>query len=332
MGNPGRNATEVRDETRRTWEDGRGGTAESPLHIPLSGWKDILRRTKDAVKEDNVGILAAGVGFYFMLSLFPFAIAGLSLYGLVADPDDVMKLVEQLEGTMPTYVSELLEEQLGGIAETSGGSLTFGLIGSVLFALWSASKGASALIKAINIASTEGETRGFLRLRVMALGLTFGFLVVMVAALLIIAVVPRLLSETPFGTLVKVLRWPLLAMISLTGLAVLYRYASDRAEPRWRWVNLGSLVATVLWLAGSGAFSLYANNFGSFNETYGSLSAVIVLLLWLNLTAFVILLGAEINAESEHQTAQDSTRGPDRPMGQRGAHAADSVGHRFDSA
>lgn len=324
--------SEEKDRATEDWaseDDGRGSAAESPIEIPLSGWKDVLIRTKDAVRDDNVGILAAGVGFYLMLSLFPFAIAGLSLYGLVADPDDVMKLVQQLEGTVPESVTRLLEEQLGGIADTSGGSLTFGLIASVLFGVWSASKGASALIKATNIASGADETRKFLRLRAMALALTAAFVVVMLFAIVLIAVVPRLFAGTPLGTPVKLLRWPALALISLAGLAALYRFAPDRSEPRLRWITPGSLVATVLWLVGSGLFSVYANNFGGFNETYGSLSAVVVLLLWLNLTAFVILLGAEINAQSEQQTARDTTRGPERPMGERGSRAADTVGARY---
>ncbi|MDP9020262.1 MAG: YihY/virulence factor BrkB family protein, partial [Actinomycetota bacterium] len=160
------------------------------------------------MKADNVSVLAGGVAFYLMLSLFPFAIAALSVYGLVANPDDVTKLVQQIQGTVPDSVVRLLEDQLGAIAESSRGSLTFGLVGSVLFALWSASKGASALIKATNVAFDEGETRGFLRLRALALGLTLAFLVVIVLSVALIAVVPSLLAKTPFGTVFSLLRWP----------------------------------------------------------------------------------------------------------------------------
>ncbi len=306
----------------------RGGAAEAPTQIPAPGWKDVLQRTKDEVRTDNVSILAGGVAFYWMLSLFPFAIAALSVYGLVANPDDVTKMMQQVQGTVPDSVGQLLQDQLGSIADSSRGSLTFGLVGSVLFALWSASKGASALIKATNVAFDEKETRGFLRLRAMALLLTLVFLVVMVVSIALIAVVPNLLEGTPFGTVFSVLRWPALAVVAMIGLAALYRYAPDRDEPRWQWVSVGAVVATVLWLVGSSLFSLYANKFGNFNETYGSLTAVIVLLLWLSLTAFVILLGAEINAESEHQTVRDSTEGPERPKGDRDAYVADTVGER----
>ncbi|MBW3547686.1 MAG: YihY/virulence factor BrkB family protein [Actinobacteria bacterium] len=306
----------------------RGGDATAPTQIPAAGWKDVLQRTKDEVRTDNVSVLAGGVAFYWMLSLFPFAIAALSVYGLVADPDDVTEMVQQVQGTVPDSVGQLLQDQLGSIAESSQGSLTFGLIGSVLFALWSASKGASALIKATNVAFDETETRGFLRLRAMALLLTLVFLVVMVVSIALIAVVPNVVEGTPFDTAFSVLRWPALAVVAMMGLGALYRYAPDRDEPRWQWVSLGAVVATVLWLVGSSLFSVYANNFGNFNETYGTLSAVIVLLLWLSLTAFVILLGAEINAETEHQTARDSTTGPERPRGERDAYVADTVGER----
>ncbi len=309
-------------------DDGRGRTAETPTSIPRQGWKDVALRVKEQVKEDHVSVLAAGVAFYLMLSLFPFAIAAVSLYGLLSDPTSVTELIDQFRGALPSSVAELLEEQLGAIASTSKGSLTFGLVVSVLVALWSASKGARSLIEATNVAYDEKEGRGFLRLRALSLAFTLAFLVVLVAAVAVIAVLPALLDH--LGVVGRwtfaVLRWPLLAAIAIVGLAALYRYAPNRDDARWRWVSLGAIVASVLWLAGSALFALYANRFGSFNETYGSLSAVVVLLLWLFLTAYAILLGAEINAETEHQTARDSTEGPERPIGERGAHAADTVG------
>lgn len=315
-------------------EDGRGRGADAPTRIPPEGWKDIAVRVKDQVKEDHISVLAAGVAFYLMLSLFPFAIAAVSIYGLVADPTSVTELVDQFRGAVPSSVANLIEEQLGGIAASSKGSLTFGLVASVLVALWSASKGARSLIEATNVAYDEGESRSFLKLRALAVAFTLAFLVVMVAAVAVIAVLPALFDH--LGAVGRwtfaVLRWPLLAAISIVGLAALYRFAPNRDDPRWRWVSLGALVGTVLWLAGSALFALYANRFGSFNETYGSLSAVVVLLLWLFLTAYAILLGAEINAETERQTARDSTQGPERPMGERGAYAADTLGDAAGSS
>lgn len=183
------------------------------------------------------------------------------------------------------------------------------------------------------MAFDERETRGFLRLRLLALGSTVAFLLVIVAAVALIAVLPAVFDT--FGAVGRwsfaVLRWPLLAGIAVVGLACLYRYAPDRDNPRWSWVSLGAVVATALWLAGSALFAFYANNFGSFNETYGSVSAVVVLLLWLFLTAFAILFGAELNAETEHQTARDSTEGRERPMGERHAYAADTLGETADA-
>lgn len=163
-----RNPNQPEQVSRPTWSADRGASAESPTQLPAKGWKDVLLRTKEDVKADNVSVLAGGVAFYLTISLFPFAIAALSVYGLVADPDDVTQLVQQIQGTVPDSVVRLLEDQLGAIAESSRGSLTFGLVGSVLLALWSASKGAGALIKATNVAFDERETRGFLRLRALA--------------------------------------------------------------------------------------------------------------------------------------------------------------------
>ncbi len=314
-------------------DDERGRSADTPVGIPAKGWKDIALRLKDQLKEDHVSVLAAGVAFYLMLSLFPFAIAAVSLYGLLADPTSVTELVDQFRGALPSSVATLIEEQLTAIAGGSRRGLTFGLVASVLVALWSASKGARSLIEATNVAYDEKEARGFLKLRALALAFTLAFLVVIVAAVAVIAVLPAVFDS--LGAVGRwtfaVLRWPMLAAISIVGLAALYRYAPNRDDAQWRWVSLGALVATALWLAGSALFALYANQFGSFNETYGSLSAVVVLLLWLFLTAYAVLLGAEINAETEHQTARDSTVGPARPMGERGAHVADTVGDTAES-
>lgn len=326
----GRDQTIDLRETSEAPDDGRGGTADSPLAIPPKGWKDIAIRTKEEVKKDSVSVLSAGVAFYFMVSLFPFAIAALSIYGLVAQPGDVTALVDQFRGAVPDSVATLIETQLTSIAESSDDSLTFGLIASVLVAVWSASKGASALIKATNIAFDEEDKRGFLRLRLLALAFTVAFLAVLIVAVGVIAIIPPLLSGLPgpADTVFAILRWPLLAVVAMVGLSALYRFAPHRDDPQWRWVSLGAVTATVLWLGGSALFSLYANNFGSFDETYGSLSAVVILLLWLNLTAFAILLGAEINAETERQTGRDSTRGEPKPMGERNAFAADTLGER----
>jgi membrane protein len=215
------------------------------------------------------------------------------------------------------------------VASASGGALGIGLVVSLLAALWSASSGTGNLLKAINIAYDEDESRGFLKVRGLALALTLGAIVFLLLTLALVAVVPVVLNVLPLGPvgtiLAQVLRWVLLVALVVAALAVTYRIAPDRDQPRFSWVTTGSLVATVLWIIGSIAFSLYVNNFGSYNKTYGAIAGVVVLMLWLYLTSYIVLLGAEVNAESERQTRADTTRGASAPMGERGAAAADEL-------
>jgi membrane protein len=196
--------------------------------------------------------------------------------------------------------------------------------------LWSASGGVQGLVKSLNLVYDERETRGFLKLRGLSLLLTLGAIVVAVVALALITVFPAVIDDLGLGEAgelaASIGRWVILALLVLVALAVLYRFAPDRANPRWRWVSWGAVVALVLWLLGSFGFSWYVDNFGKYNQTYGALAAVIILLLWLYLSAFAVLLGAEFDAEIERQTARDTTTGPERPMGQRGAEAADTLG------
>jgi len=308
--------------------NGRGRGADSPQEIPKQGWRDILIRVKNEVRDDKVPLLSAGVAFYAMLSLFPSIIALVSVYGLVADPDDVRAQVNNLASIIPAGSRALVTDQLTALTSTAGSSLSLGLVFGILTALWSASSGMKALITGINVAYDEPESRKFLKLRGLALLLTLGAILTMAVALGVIVVLPILVDHLlgPVGgTVVSILRWPFLALLLIVGLAVLYRLAPDRDDPKWRWVTPGSVVATVLWVVGSMGFSFYASHFGNYSKTYGSLGAVVVLMLWLYLSAFAVLVGAELNAETELQTKKDSTRGPDKPMGERDAHAADRV-------
>jgi membrane protein len=309
----------------------RGRTATAPQHIPGPGWKDVGLRAKEEVKNDSVPLLAAGAAFYSMLALFPALIALVMLYGLVASPADVQTQVEQFAGALPQGAASLISQQMESLAGAQQSSLSIGLVSSLALALWSASSGLAGLIKGINIAYDEAETRGFVKVRGLALLLTIGAIVFIVVALGLVAVLPVALDLVGLGgaaqIAISVLRWPLLAVFVVLGLAVLYRLAPDRDDPQLRWVSPGAVIATVLWLVGSALFSLYVNNFGSYGETYGAqLAGVIVLLLWLFLTSFVVLLGAEINAEIERQTGRDTTTGPEKPMGDRRAQAADTLG------
>jgi membrane protein len=288
-----------------------------------------VRRAFAETKADNVPMLAGGVAFFAFLALFPAMIAAITLYGLVADPAQAAAQIEGFAAALPEDVQPLLRDQLTAVAATSDRALGISLVVSLLAALWSASSGISNLMQAVNLAYDEEETRGFLKLRATALALTLGAIVFVLVALALVALAPVVLDRLPLGVvgtvLAQVVRWGVLIGVVIVGLAVVYRVAPDRADPRFRWTSTGALVAAVLWIVGSAGFSLYVNNFGSYNRTYGALAGVIVLMLWLLLTSYIVLLGAEINAESERQTMADTTTGRPRPLGERDAEAADEV-------
>ena len=306
-----------------------GEQAALPTQIPAKGWLQVTKRAFKESTVDNVGILAGGVAYFAFISIFPALIAGISLYGLVADPATIAKQGAGVVAALPQEAQPLIRDQLTSIASTSGGALGFSLIISILLALWTASGGTGNLMAAINIAYDEDETRGFLKRRGTALVLTFGAIIFVLLTLALVAVVPALLNALNLGTfiniLVQVVRWVLLVVLVIIALAIVYRVAPDRDAPQLKWTSVGALVAAGLWVLGSVAFSLYVNNFGSYNKTYGALAGVVILLLWLYLTSYIVLLGAEINAESEKQTKQDTTKGPAAPMGERGAEAADTL-------
>lgn len=281
--------------------------ADTPAARPARRWKAIALRTKDQVKSDSVSILAGGVAFYSVLALFPAMVALLSIYGLISDPADVTRQIDDLSAGLPDEVRRLLITQLESVASSSSSSLTFGLLFSVLAAIWAASKGMKALIEAINVAYDETESRGFVELRLLAYGFTVGGVLLVVGTVFAITTLPALGEDLgPAGRVTaSVVRWPVLAAVMLLGLAVIYRFAPSRKEPRWQWVTPGSLAAGLLWVIGSALFAVYANNFGSYNDTYGSIGAVVVLMLWLYLTAFVVLLGAELNGEAEREARRE---------------------------
>jgi membrane protein len=308
-------------------QPGRGRQAERPQQIPPTGWVDIAKRVAKEVKQDQVPLLSAGVAFYLLLALFPAIIAGVSIYGLVADPATVRDQIASLTQTLSPETAKLVGEQIRQVTAGAGGALGLATVLGIAIALWSASSGMKALITGINMTYDETETRKFVKLRGLALLLTVGAMVLLGVALALIVGFPAVPDTWPvvLRGLVAVLRFVVLAVLLVVGLAVLYRYAPDRDEPKWTWVSWGSGIATLLWVLASVGFSVYANLFGNYNKTYGALAGVIILMFWLFLTAFVVLLGAELNTEMELQTARDTTAGPERPMGERQAHAADHV-------
>ncbi|HVD13559.1 MAG TPA: YihY/virulence factor BrkB family protein [Actinomycetota bacterium] len=308
-------------------DPGRGRQAEQPQQIPARGWKDIALRVKDEVKQDQVPLLAAGVAFYAILSLFPAVIAAVSIYGIAADPATVRRQIEQLTRLLSPETATILTQQIEQITRGAGGALGLATVLGIATALWSASSGMKALITGVNLAYGESESRKFFKLRGLALLLTLGAMVLMGVALVLIVAFPAVTNDWPTALrwTASILRWLVLAVLLVIGLAVLYRFAADRDNPRWSWVSWGSVVATVLWVAASLAFSFYVSAFGNYNKTYGALAGIIILLFWLFLTAFMVLLGAELNTEMELQTAKDTTAGPEKPIGERQAHAADHV-------
>ena len=306
-----------------------GREAYTPLQIPRAGWWRILGRTASRFQDQNLALIAAGVGFYSLLGLFPAIAALVTTYGLVFDPAQIQNQFETLQGILPPDVYQLISAQMTSATGQSGGALGLGLAGALLLSFWGATRGTRALIVALNIAYDEHEKRGFLKLNALAFLLTLFLILVLGLAFVATLAVPIVLNLFNLGAvpaaLTNWLRWPLMAIIGLLALAILDRYGPSRRGAKWRWLPLGSLVAGVLWLAASVLFSIYVRNFGSYNATYGSIGAVIVMLLWLYLTAVAVIIGAGINAESERQTARDSTLGEPRPRGQRGAVVADRL-------
>ncbi|HSO51540.1 MAG TPA: YihY/virulence factor BrkB family protein [Actinomycetes bacterium] len=306
-------------------DHGRG--ADTPQEIPAKGWKDIAKRTAKEVKQDQVTLLGAGVAFYSLLALFPAAIAGISIYGLVADPATVQNQINELTEMLSPSTADLIGEQLKQVTSGAGGALGVATVIGILTALWSASSGMKAMITGVNLAYDETEGRKFVKLRGLSIVLTLGAMVLIAVALTLIVGFPAVADSWPTALrwTVGILRWVLLAALLVGALAVLYRLAPDRDEPKWTWVSWGSGIATLLWILASIGFSIYANSFGNYNKTYGALAGVIILMFWLYLTAVIVLVGAELNTEMELQTAKDTTAGPTRPMGERDAHAADHV-------
>jgi membrane protein len=303
--------------------------AEKPTDIPLRGWKQIVKRAWAENKADNMPIIAGGVAFFGFLSIFPALIAMISLYGLVASPETVTRQIEALSAQLPQSAADLIGTQLQEITSTSGSALTWSLVVAILAALWSASGGVGNIVTAVNLAYDEVETRNFFKLKVTSLLLTLGAIVFVLITFGLVAVVPIVLEALPLGgvgtVLAQVVRWVLLLSVFAGALAVLYRVAPDRDDPKLRWVSLGSIAVTIVWALVSLGFSFYVDRFGSYDKTYGAIAGVIVLMLWLYLTCYLVLLGAEINSEAEHQTAQDTTSGEAQPMGERDAKMADTL-------
>jgi membrane protein len=305
-----------------------GGKAEGPTEIPARGWIQIVKRGWKEAKADQVPLLAAGVAFYAFMAIFPALIAVVSIYGLFADPSTIANQLNSLTATLPDEARQVITDQVTALS-TRRQTLGISLVLSLLIALWSASAGVSNLLTALSVAYDEEEKRGFVKKRLLSLGLTVAAIIFMVIIIGLVAVSPPLLRAVvgsgALRWLLQIIGWLIVIVLVPVALAVLYRLAPDRDAPRMTWVSVGAVVATLMWLVASIGFSIYTSTFGNYAKTYGVFAGIVVLLLWLWLTMYAILLGAEINAEAEQQTIADSTRGEERPLGERGAVKADSI-------
>jgi membrane protein len=306
---------------------GPGRHAAAPTEIPSAGWLQVVKRTMKELKHDHATVIAGGVAFYVFLALIPALAAVVSVYGLVADPQDVTRQVESFTDAMPDDAASLVEEQLTTITEQEPAGLGIAAVTGIAAALWAASRGFKALIDALNAVYDEEETRKGWRVKALAVGFTVVQALAAVGLVAGIVVLGAIADRLPTGggVALGIARWIGLFAFLVLGLAFVYRFAPDRDDPKWRWTTPGALAASALLVVASVLFSVYVNSFGSYSETYGSLGAVVVLLLWLQVAAFVILFGAELDSELERQTAVDTTVGRREPMGRRGAYAADSV-------
>jgi membrane protein len=309
-------------------QPGRGCTATAPSEIPTLGWKNIFWRVYGGIEDDRILANAAAVVFYALLALFPALAALVSIYGLFTSPGDVAAHLDMLTGVLPGGAIDVVGDQLHRLAQQPGSKLGIGFVIGLAVSLWSANGGVKALFDALNVVYEEEEKRSFMVLNSVSLAFTISMLLFLLVAIACVIVLPLAFAHLPrvLGTILGIARWPVLLILMATILAVVYRFGPSRRAPHCRWISWGSAFAAVSWLAVSALFSWYAANFGSFNKTYGSLGAVIGCMTWMWLSIIVILLGAKLNAEIEHQTAPDTTDGSPKPIGARGARMADTIG------
>ena len=306
-----------------------GRFAASPSQIPAKGWKDILLRVYSNVGDHRILALAAGMTYYSLLAIFPALAALVAIYGLFSDAGTIAKHLDEMSGFVPAGAIDVAREQLTRVASKGNQTLGLTFIIGLAVSLWSANAAMKSLFDTLNIVYGEKEKRGFLKLNAMSLIFTVAAIAFVLAALGAVVILPVVLNYLWLSEFADLFascdgrpcswswRWPLASM---------YQFGPSREAPRWRWITWGSVAATILWLGASALFSWYAANFGKFNETYGSLGGAIGFMTWLWISAIVILFGAELDAEMEHQTARDTTTGPPKPIGVRGARMADTVG------
>lgn len=307
----------------------RGRIAPAPHHIPWTGWKDILWRTSQEFQVDNLMSVAGGITFFTLLAIFPALGVFVSLYGLFADVGAVQKQMAQLSIVFPPDVVRIVGDQMMRLATERGFNLSAAFLVSFVFSIWTANAGMKALFQGLNVTYDEVEKRNFFYRTALTYAFTFAFLTFLTAVTAIMVALPIAVKAANLPDWVLVVRWLLLYAVVSASFAFAYRYGPCRRRAQWAWIYPGALIAALIWMAGSAGFSWYINNVAHLQVTYGSLGAAIGFMLWVWFSVVVVLVGAELNAEIEHQTAVDSTVGPPKPMGQRGAAMADTVGLPF---
>ena len=309
---------------------GRGRRAKSPLTIPWAGWKDIFWRTYQRIDDDRLLATAGGVVFFGLLAIFPAVTALVSSYGLFADPSTISSNLQTLAMMLPEGAFQIVEDQVARVVSNGSAALGATFLFGLVLAIWSANAGVKAIFDALNVAYEEREKRSFIRLNLVSLAFTvagIAALLLMVGTVVAFPLALNHLGIAPESKLIVALaRWPALFVILLAALAVLYRFAPSRDAPRWQWLSLGAVTAAILWIAGSALLSWYLSEFANYNATYGSLGAAIGLMMWMWMSAIVIMFGAELNSEIERQTLRDTTTGRPKPLGSREAVSADTVG------
>jgi membrane protein len=320
--------SEERQPHREAVDHGRDATR--PGAIPAPGWRDVLVRVKRRIAENNLSIVAAGVAFYALIATFPGLLALLEMYGLVFDPGQLAEQMDFLRRQLEPEANSLVVFLLRGLGESDRAGAGFGIVGGALITLWGASLGSRALIRALNVAYGEREKRSVVHRYGLALLLTMGAISVAFCIVLVLLSVPLLTRWLELSPLLQrfvfYARWPAVGLLFWLSLQVFYRYGTSRAPARWSWVSWGALLATVTWLVGTGVLAWYVAGSRRYHQAYGSVGIVVLVLAWFLVSAFSVLLGAEVNAELERQTRQDTTVGDDKPAGARGAIVADTLG------
>jgi membrane protein len=330
-----RNDSSLSVDRGRSRERGRGREAKTPEQIPARGWQDILWRVLWSISADRILSTSGGVAFFALLAILPGIAATVSLYGLFADTSTIANHLTILSGILPGGALALIADQVTFLARQANETLGSAFAVGLLVALVSANSGVVALFDALNVVYDEKEKRSLVRLYATTFLFTLAGIAFLVMAISAVVVLPLVLkfvgSATASERVVGILRWPILLVTLVVSLGFIYRYGPSRRDARWRWVTWGSIVAAMLWIAASMLFSWYVAMFDSYNKLYGSIGAGVAFMMWLWISAVIVLLGGELNAEMEHQTARDTTQGAPKPLGRRGAMMADHVGKAHDA-